>query len=122
LLREGKYVRGRETAGGPAERPVVHVEQSVLLLETEPGLVLAISLHDLGALVAEVVLVGGAIGHPALSQDDDVGLAAERIGEDGTRAQVDVGVVTRGLVRGGTVEVPDGKVCGLPVLLVKGLK
>lgn len=80
-----------------------------------------VGLHDLGALMAEVVLVGGAIGVPALGQDNDVGRAAEGVGEDGARAEVDVGVVTGGLVGGGTVEVPDGEILGLPLLVVEGL-
>ena len=71
--------------------------------------------------MAVVVLVGGAVGIPALGEDDDVGGAAERIGVDGAGAQVDVGVVTRSLLGGGTVEVPDRKVGGLPVLLVERL-
>lgn len=80
-----------------------------------------VSLHDLGALMAVVVLVGGAVGIPALGEDDDVGGAAEGIGVDGAGAQVDIGVVTGSLLGGGTVEVPDRKVGGLPVLLVECL-
>jgi hypothetical protein len=68
-----------------------------------------------------VVLVGGAVGVPALSEDDDVGRAAEGVGEDGAGAEVDVGVVTGGLLGGGAVEVPDGEILGLPVLLVECL-
>lgn len=114
-------IRSRETTRGPAEGAVVEIEESVLLLKTEPGLVVGVGLHDLGALIAEVVLVGGAVGVPALGQDDDVGRAAEGVREDGARAEVDVGVVTRGLVGGGTVEVPDGEVLRLPLLGIEGL-
>jgi hypothetical protein len=67
--------------------------------------------------MAEVVLVGGAIGVPALSKNNDVRGAAERIGVDGARAQVDIGVVTRGLVGRGAIEVPDREVFRLVVLL-----
>lgn len=92
----------------PAEWPVVEVEQGVLLLETEPGLVGGVLLHQLGSLVSVVELVGCAIGHPALGQDENVvaALGAERVGVDSDGLQVDVAVVTRGLAGGGTVEVP----------------
>lgn len=72
--------------------------------------------------MAVVVLVGGAVGVPALSQDDDVGGATEGVGEDGAGAEVDVGVVTGGLLGGGAVEVPDREVLGLPLLLVECLE
>lgn len=71
--------------------------------------------------MAEVVLVGGAIGVPALSKNNDVRGAAERIGVDGARAQVDIGVVTRGLVGRGAIEVPDREVFRLVVLLGESL-
>jgi hypothetical protein len=90
-------VRSRETANRPSVRPVIVVEESVLLLETEPRHTLGVGLHDLGALMAVVVLVGGAVGVPALGEDDDVGRAAEGVRVDGTRAQVDIGVVAGGL-------------------------
>lgn len=73
------------------------VEEGVLLLETEPGLESSVGLHDLGALMAVVVLVRSAVGVPALGEDNDVGRAAERIGVDGGRAQVDIGVVAGSL-------------------------
>ena len=65
-------------------------------------------LHQLGALMAMVVLVGSAIGIPGLGQDQNVGRSSERVGEDGDGLQVDIGVLTRSLVGGGTVKVPDG--------------
>lgn len=74
------------------------VKNGVLLLETEPGLVLIVGLHDLVALMAVVVLVGSAIGIPALSQNNDVGAAAEGVRVDGTGAEVDVRVFTRSLL------------------------
>lgn len=73
LSRGINDVRSRVAANGPAIRPVILTEESVLLLETEPGLTLGVGLHDLGALMAEVVLVGSAVGVPALGEDDDVG-------------------------------------------------
>lgn len=72
-LEKRDDVRSRVAANGPAIGPVILAEESVLLLETEPGLALGVGLHDLGALMAEVVLVGSAVGVPALGEDDDVG-------------------------------------------------
>lgn len=101
-----------ETSGGPAEGAVVEVEESVLLLKTEPGLVSSVGLHQLGGLVSVVELVGGAIGHPALGEDQNVVVQAERIREDGDGAQVDIRVVAGSLASRGTVKVPDGQVLG----------
>jgi hypothetical protein len=70
--------------------PVVEVEESVLLLKTEPGLVGGVGLHQLGSLVAVVELVGGAVGHPALGEDEDVVVEAEGVAEDSDGAQVDI--------------------------------
>lgn len=95
---EVKNIRSRESARGPAKGAVIVVKQSVLLLETEPRLVLSIGFHDLGTLMTVVVLVGNTVGVPALGQDDDVGAAAERIREDGTGTQVDVRVVAGSLI------------------------
>jgi len=52
------------------------------LLETEPGLAVSVELHELRSLVPGVVLVGGAIGVPALRKDQDVFTEHERVGED----------------------------------------
>ena len=54
---------------GPAIRPVVQVQEGVFLLQAEPGYCLGMRLHELGALMAEVVLVGGSVVVPALGQD-----------------------------------------------------
>lgn len=69
-----------------------------------------------------VVLVGGTIGVPALGENDDVGGATEGIGEDGARAEVDIGVVAGGLVGGRAIKVPDGEVLGLVLLLRESLE
>lgn len=92
----------------PAEWPAVQVEKGVLLLETEPGLLGGVLLHQLSSLVSVVELVRCAIGHPALRQDEDVVAAqgTERVGVDGYGLQVDIAVVARGLAGRGTVKVP----------------
>lgn len=98
-----------ETTTGPAVGPSIGTEQSVLLFQTEPELLLGVGLHQAGSLVAEVELVGATVGIPGLAQDEDVVALAEGVGEDGDRAKVDIGVVTGGLAGGGTVEVPFGE-------------
>lgn len=44
-----------------------------------------------------VELVGRSIGVPCFAEDEDVVTESEWVGEDGARADVDVGVVTTGL-------------------------
>ena len=58
-------------------------------------------------MVTEVGAVGSTVAVVALGKDEDVVAAPEGVLEDGSRAEVDVGVVTGRLVRGGTIEVPD---------------
>jgi len=53
----------REAVVRPAVDPASLAEHGVFLLETEPGLVLLVRLHDDGGVVAEVVGVGLAVGH-----------------------------------------------------------
>jgi hypothetical protein len=78
--------------------------------------------HQLGSLVAVVVLVGRAISVPALGEHQDVLAQAERVGEDGDRLQVDVRVVAGGLVGRRAVKVPNRKIIRLVVLLGQGLR
>lgn len=99
----------RETATGPAIWPAVSAEESVLLLKTEPELLLGVGLHQAGGIVAVVELVGAAIGVPGLAENEDVVTLAEGVGEDSDGAEVDIGVVTGGLAGGGTIEVPLGE-------------
>jgi hypothetical protein len=98
-----------ETATGPAVGPAISAEKSVLLLETEPELLLGMGLHQAGGIVTVVELVGASIGIPGLAENEDVVTLAEGVGEDGDGAEVDIGVVTGGLASGGTVEVPLGE-------------
>ena len=86
-----------ETTYWPAVRLVVHSEKSVLLLETEPGLVLLVGFHQLSSLMAVVELVWGSIGVPALGENQDVWGTAEWIGEDGNGSEVNIRVVAWGL-------------------------
>ena len=92
-----RTLRSGESVLGPAERPAVDIEEGVLLLETEPEAFASVGLHQESSVVTEVEGVGLAIRHPGLAHDEDVGLAAERVIEDGNRAKVDIRVVARGL-------------------------
>lgn len=65
------------------------------MLEAPPRLLVGELLVDLGRLVAVVVLVGGAIGHPALGEDEDVGAGAEGVRVHGDGSEVDVTVASR---------------------------
>lgn len=86
-----------EATLGPTVGSTKLVEQSVLLLETEPGDDALVGLHELCALVTVIELVGGAIGVPALGENEDVVATAEGIGEDGDGAEVDIRVLTGSL-------------------------
>ncbi len=81
-------------------------------------------LHQLGRLVAVVVLVRGAIGAPALGEHQNVLAEASRVRVDGYWLEVDVRVVAGGLACRRAVEVPDGQIIGLVprLLLGEGLR
>lgn len=64
--------------------------------------------HDLGALLAGVVVDGGAVGLVAVAEDHDVVAAAERVRVDGLRVYDHLRVVSGSLFGGGTIEVPLG--------------
>ena len=90
-------MRTRETALWPAIGSAIGVEESVLLLEAEPGDRVLGLLHDLGGMVAVVGPVGGAVVVVRLAEDKDVVATTEGVLEDGSRAEVDIRVFTRGL-------------------------
>lgn len=91
------------------------------MFKTEPGLVFLGKIHDLGGMVTVVGLVGSAIVVVALGKDEDVVTATEGVLEDGSRPQVDVGVTTRGLVGGRTIEIPDSQLANVGDFVVDGL-
>ena len=110
-----------ETTFRPPVGRAIGVEERVLLLDTEPRDEVLSQVHDLLGVVTVVGPVGGAIVVVALGEDKDVVAAAEGVLEDGGRAEVDVGVMARGLVRGGTVEVPNTELPDVGHLLGDGL-
>ena len=91
------------------------------MLETEPGFVFLSEVHNLGGMVAVVGLVGGAVVVVALGEDEDVVTATEGVLEDGGGPQVDVGVFTRSLVGGRTIEIPNTQLTDVGDFLVNGL-
>ena len=89
-----------ETVLGPTVWPVVWAEEGVFLLQTEPGLMLGIGFHESSSFVTVVELVRAAIVIPRLAHDKDVVATAERVGEYGNGAKVDIGIVAGSLATG----------------------
>jgi len=65
-----------------------------------------VGFHHDGGIVAEVVSVGLAVGHPGLTHDDDVVTETEGVWVEGDGAEVDVRVVAGCLTRRRAIEVP----------------
>jgi len=78
-------------------------------------------LHDLGGMVAVVGSVGSAVVVVGLGEDKDVVAAAEGVLEDGGRAEIDIGVVSGGLVGRGTIKVPNAELADVGDFLGDGL-
>jgi hypothetical protein len=110
----------RETVNGPAIRPVGHIEECVFLLKTEPGLMVLVRLHKLGSLVTVVELIWGSIRIPAFSEDQNIGSATKRVGENSNRSKVDIRVVAWGLSSGGTIKVPFWEIIDTVLLTLLG--
>lgn len=98
-----RALRAWVAALGPAQgRLLVLVEQGVLLLEAEPRDLVQLLVEDGVGWRAGVGRDGLHVGGQAVAQHQDVGCTAERIREDGARAQQHLGVVAGGLAGGGT--------------------
>ena len=117
-----RSLRSWETTLGPAIWPAVMAEKCVLLLETEPDVVLGVGLHQSSGFVAVVELVGGSIWIPGLAHDQDIVTQSDGIWVHGDRSDVDIGVVAWRLAGRGPVEVPFGKVVDATRLLLEGLQ
>ena len=107
---------------GPAVWPTLGTKQRIFLLQTEPKMVLLISIHEAGGFVTVVELVGRSIRIPGFAHDEDVGRAAEGVGVDGDGADVHVRVVPGSLAGGGAVEVPFWEVIGAFDFFGQGLR
>src|SRR5690606_10069526 len=101
-----RTLRAGEAALGPAERPAV-LQERVLLLDAEPRLLFGVLLRDLDTRRTGVGGVRGHVGQQDLAHHEDVVAAADRIGEDGDRAEHAVGLAARRLVGARPVEAPD---------------
>jgi hypothetical protein len=110
-----------ETTLWPSVGLVELIEESVLLLKTEPWDLILVSLHQFGAFVAVVELVWDTVGVPALAKDEDVVSTSEWIWVYGNWAEVDVGIFTWSLSSGGTIEVPFWEVLDILWLLAESL-
>ena len=98
-----------EAVLGPAIWPAIDIEESVFLFETEPEVFLGVGFHQSGGFMAVVELVGGAIRVQGFAEDKHIVTTAERVGVNGNRTEVNIGVVTGGLTGRGTIEVPFRK-------------
>lgn len=93
-----RTLRTGETALGPSERLTVSVEESVLLLKTEPGFLVLGQFHGLGGEVPVVVGSRGTVGQVTSAENQDVVSTSERIWVHGDGSEEDIGVVTWGLL------------------------
>ena len=96
-------------------------QHGVFLLKAKPELVFRVLLHQDGGVVAEIVRVWLAIGHPRLGHDEDVVAQAEGVGIHGNGTEIDIGIVSGSLLGRGTVKVPFWEVIERLRLLVQGL-
>jgi len=89
----------------------VEVEEGVLLLDAEPGLLVDALVGHLQAGLALVGVRGGAVELVGVAHHQDVVAAAEGVLVDGHRVQVGVRVGPLGLVARASIVVPNGQLC-----------
>ena len=78
-----RALRSGESHLGPSEDLAIGVEERVLLLETEPRLVLLGGVHNLLGVRSVVRLVDSAVVVVALAKDEDVVTTTEGVLEHG---------------------------------------
>lgn len=101
-------LRGREAALGEAER-ALPVEEGVLLLDAEDGLLARELLGDRAQQGPGVRLVRGHVDVEDLAEHEDVVAAADRVRALEDRLQHAVGGMALGLAGAGAVEAPDAR-------------
>jgi hypothetical protein len=69
-----------------------------------------VGFHELRALVTIIKLIWRSIRVPALAKNKNVVFSAERVGVEGNRAKINIGVLSGCLASGGTIEVPLRKI------------
>ena len=117
-----RTLRSWETSLWPAVWPSVNAEKSVLLFQTEPEFVLCVLGHEDIGVVAEVVGVWCAVGHPCLAHDENVVTKTEWVRVHGDWTEVDIGVVAWSLASGRSVEIPFWEVLHRLWDLLQGLE
>ena len=78
-------------------------------------------LHNFSGLVTVVGLVWSAVVVVGLSEDENVVTATEGVLEDSDWPQIDVGVITRCLVGGRTIKIPDSQLADIGDFLFNSL-
>ena len=96
---------------GPAKGMQIVVEQSVLLLDAEPRLVLAGQLHGFQAGSAVVGLARFLVVLVGVAENESVVAQVKGIPVDSHRIEVDVRVAALGLVSRAAVIVPNRQFC-----------
>lgn len=87
----------------------VEIEECVLLLNTEPGLLIDALVHHLQARLTLVCVARSAVKLVGIAHDQDVVAAAEGILVDGHRVQIGVRVGALSLVARAAIVIPDGQ-------------
>jgi hypothetical protein len=73
-------------------------------------------------VVAVIGPVGRAVVVVCFAQDEDVIAATERILEDRDGTKINIGIMTRRLVGGGAIEIPDPELTDVSDYAVDGLR
>src|SRR5437763_237586 len=102
-------LRRGEAVVGPAERPVA-LEEGVLLLDAEPGVVLFVLFDDLAQPRSRVRPVHAAVRVQHFAEDEEVALAVQRVRDVLDRTEEKVAEMTARLHRAGAVVAPLGDV------------
>lgn len=95
-----------EPISGPAKGPSVEVQESVFLLDAEPGVLLLDLLHSLVGSGAFVRLGRRHVGEICVAKDQNIIVAPEGVFVDRLGLEVDVAVTALGLIRRTSVILP----------------
>ena len=114
-------LRGWVTVLGPSVWPTIRAQESVFLLEPEPGLMLGIRAHQSYGFGTIVEFVGASVGIPGVAHDQDIVAASERIGENRLGPNEDIGVLASSLAGRGAIKVPFWQFVGFLDRLLQGL-
>lgn len=116
-----RALRAGETALGPTVWSAIYIKKSILLFETEPRDLSLGGVHGFLGMITIVGLVWSTVIVVALGKHENVLATSEGVLEDGSGTEINIRVITRGLVGGGTVEVPDTELPDISDFLAHGL-